>query len=95
MSKEAVTIRFPSDLLKKAKQLKEAGESFNQLVIESLEREVKRRKSITTHHRILARKQQSQTFTFWCVNLVRSPILDFFHDWVERINTLEKTAQFD
>lgn len=63
MSKEAVTIRFPSDLLSQAKQLKEGGESFNELVIEALEREVKRRKGIATHHRILARRQEIKVKT--------------------------------
>jgi hypothetical protein len=63
MEKEAVTIRFPSDLLQKAKQLKESGESFNELVIEALEREVKRRKGIATHHRILARRQEIKAKT--------------------------------
>lgn len=56
--REAVTIRFPIDLLAQAKQLKKGKESFNELVIEALEQEVKRRRSMITHQSILARRAQ-------------------------------------
>jgi predicted CopG family antitoxin len=58
MEKEAVTIRFPSELLKKAKQLKEGKESFNELVVEALEREIKRRKAQDAHETILRLRQK-------------------------------------
>ncbi|MEH2236951.1 YlcI/YnfO family protein [Nostoc sp.] len=40
MEREALTIRFPADLLVKAKKIKEGNESLNDLVVEALEREV-------------------------------------------------------
>lgn len=58
MEKEAQTIRFPLELVKKAKQLKEGKESFNDLVIEALEREVNRRKALEAHETILRLRQQ-------------------------------------
>ncbi|PSF30034.1 hypothetical protein C7H19_24085 [Aphanothece hegewaldii CCALA 016] len=58
MEKEAVTIRFPLELVKKAKQLKEGKESFNELVVEALEREIKRRKANEAHETILQVRQQ-------------------------------------
>lgn len=63
MEREAVTIRFPMTLLKQAKQLKDGGESFNELVIEAVEREVKRRKAVTAHQSILARRAQIKART--------------------------------
>ncbi|MEH2388163.1 MAG: YlcI/YnfO family protein [Nostoc sp.] len=44
MEREALTIRFPADLLVKAKKIKEGSESLNDLVVEALEREVSRRR---------------------------------------------------
>ncbi len=58
MEKEAVTIRFPLLLVKKAKQLKEGKESFNELVVEALEREVKRRKALSAHETILRLREE-------------------------------------
>jgi predicted CopG family antitoxin len=57
MEREAVTIRFPADLLAKAKSLKEGEESFNDLVIEAVEQEVRRRKAWAAHQRIIARSE--------------------------------------
>ncbi len=47
MEKESVTIRFPSELMRQAKRLKSGKESFNELVVEAVEREVRRRKNLT------------------------------------------------
>jgi hypothetical protein len=63
MEREAVTIRFPGTLLKQAKQLKDGGESFNELVIEAVEREVKRRKAVATHQSIITRRAQIKART--------------------------------
>jgi hypothetical protein len=63
MEREAVTIRFPATLLKQAKQLKDSEESFNELVIEAVEREVKRRRAVATHQSILARRAQIKART--------------------------------
>jgi predicted CopG family antitoxin len=49
MEREAVTIRFPIPLLNKIKHLKDGSESFNELVVEAVEREVKRQQTIVNH----------------------------------------------
>jgi predicted CopG family antitoxin len=61
--REAVTIRFPVDLLDQAKQLKKGKESFNELVIEALEHEVRRRRALTAHQSIVARRAQIKART--------------------------------
>ncbi|MBD2449137.1 hypothetical protein H6G76_18650 [Nostoc sp. FACHB-152] len=57
MEREALTIRFPTELLAKARKLKNEGESFNDLIVEALEREVKRRRGWAAHQRIIARSE--------------------------------------
>lgn len=57
MEREALTIRFPADLLVKAKKIKESSESLNDLVVEALEREVSRRRGWAAHQRIIARSE--------------------------------------
>ena len=61
--REAITIRFPIDLLAQAKQLKKGKESFNELVIEALEQEVRRRRAMIAHQSILARRAQIKART--------------------------------
>ncbi len=61
--REAVTIRFPANLLAQAKQLKEGKESFNDLVTEALEHEVRRRKAIAAHQSIVARRTKIKART--------------------------------
>ena len=63
MEREAVTIRFPADLVRKAKQLKEGGQSFNELVVEALSREVKRRLATAAHQSIVARRAEIKALT--------------------------------
>jgi predicted transcriptional regulator len=55
MKREAVTIRFPAELVRKAKQLKDGGELFNELVVGALEQEVKRRQAWAAHQSVIAR----------------------------------------
>ncbi|WP_414751976.1 YlcI/YnfO family protein [Anabaena sp. CCY 9910] len=55
MKREALTIRFPVELLTKARKLKGSNESLNDLVVEALEFEVRRRRGWAAHQRILAR----------------------------------------
>ncbi|MDZ8086003.1 MAG: PAS domain S-box protein [Nostoc sp. DedQUE12b] len=43
MEREALTICFPPDLLAKARKLKEGSESFNDLIVRALEREMRHR----------------------------------------------------
>ncbi|MGM3305083.1 YlcI/YnfO family protein [Anabaena sp. WFMT] len=57
MEREALTIRFPSELLAKARKLKEGRESFNDLIVEAVEREVRRRRGWAAHQRIIARSE--------------------------------------
>jgi hypothetical protein len=57
MEREALTIRFPSDLLAKARKLKEGSESFNDLVVKAVEHEVRRRRGWAAHQRIIARSE--------------------------------------
>ncbi|MBW4598052.1 MAG: hypothetical protein KME29_00155 [Calothrix sp. FI2-JRJ7] len=63
MEREAVTIRFPSGLLETAKSFKDGNESFNDLVIDAVERELRRRKGIAAHQRIVARSQKIKNRT--------------------------------
>lgn len=63
MEREALTIRFPSELLSKARKFKEDNESLNDLVVEALEREVQRRKGWAAHQRIIARSATVKTRT--------------------------------
>lgn len=55
MEREAVTIRIPAELLEQARQLRESSESFNEMVVEAIAREVRRRRSLAAHQRIIAR----------------------------------------
>ncbi|MGL4620085.1 YlcI/YnfO family protein [Chroococcidiopsis sp.] len=55
MEREAVTIRIPAELLEQARQLRESSESFNEMVVEAIAREVRRRRSLAAHQRIVAR----------------------------------------
>jgi hypothetical protein len=55
--RESITIRFPAELLAQAKSLKVDEESFNDLVVEALEHEVRRRQGLAAHERIRARRQ--------------------------------------
>lgn len=57
MEREAITIRFPTALLVKARSLKEGSESFNDLVVEAVEQEVRRRRGWAAHQRIVARSE--------------------------------------
>ena len=57
MQRESITIRFPSDLLAQAKALKVDEESFNDLVVEALDYEVRRRQGLAAHDRIRLRRK--------------------------------------
>lgn len=55
MERQAVTVRLPAALLEQAKQFQENRESFNELVVEAVKREVQRRQTLAAHQRIVAR----------------------------------------
>lgn len=52
-----ITVRFPEQLLRNAKNLKTKEESLNDLVVMALEREVRRRRGWAAHQRIVARRE--------------------------------------
>ncbi len=57
MQRESITIRFPSELLAQAKALKIDTESFDDLVVEALDHEVRRRQGTAAHERIRSRRR--------------------------------------
>lgn len=57
MQRESITIRFPADLLMQAKALKVDDESFNDLVVQALDHEIRHRQAIAAHERIQSRRQ--------------------------------------
>ena len=72
MEREAVTIRIPADLLEQARQFREGSESFNEMVVEAIcasqqrfaiTREVRGRRSLAAHQRIVARSAQVEAKT--------------------------------
>lgn len=74
MEREAVTIRIPVDLLQQAKQFREGSESFNDMLVEAIAREVRRRRSLAAHQRIVARSAEVEAKTGIqpsSVNLIR------------------------
>lgn len=56
--REALTVRFPAGLLDQVRKHKSQGESLNDLVIKALEREVRYRRGLAAHHRIVARREE-------------------------------------
>ena len=56
--REALTVRFPTGLLAQARLHKSQDESLNDLVIKALEREVRYRRGLAAHHRIVVRREQ-------------------------------------
>lgn len=63
MEREALTIRIPADLLEQARQFREGSESFNEMVVEAIAREVRRRRSLAAHRRIVARSAEVEAQT--------------------------------
>ncbi|MGB7381307.1 MAG: YlcI/YnfO family protein [Rivularia sp. (in: cyanobacteria)] len=57
MEREAITIRFPANLLTKARSLKQESESLNDLVVVALESFLRQRKALAAHQRIVARSE--------------------------------------
>jgi hypothetical protein len=63
MEREAVTIRFPADLLQKIRALKRDDESLNELVVQALEKEIKWRSAWVAHEQIQTIREQVQQRT--------------------------------
>jgi hypothetical protein len=53
MEVESIGIKFPTDLVNQAKGIQKENESFNELVVQALKQEIKRRKTIESHETIL------------------------------------------
>lgn len=71
---KALTVRFPVELLAQVKLHKSQDESLNDLVIKAIEREVRCRRGLAAHYRIVARREQirEQTGTQPAsINLIR------------------------
>ena len=58
MERQPVTVRLPAELIEQAKHFQANRESFNELVIEAITREVRRRKALAAHQRIVARSAE-------------------------------------
>lgn len=63
MERQAVTVRLPTDLLEQVKRFQENRESFNELVVEAVTREVQRRQALAAHQRIVARSAEVERQT--------------------------------
>ncbi|NES20023.1 MAG: hypothetical protein F6K41_14105 [Symploca sp. SIO3E6] len=63
MKQEAVTISIPTDLLEQARQCREDSESFNEMVVEAIASEVRRRRTLAAHQRIVARSAEVEAKT--------------------------------
>ncbi len=58
MEREAVSLCIPADLLQQAKQFIESSESFNEMVVDAITREVRRQPVLAAHQRIVARSAE-------------------------------------
>ncbi len=56
--RDAVTIRFPINLLSKARQIKSGRESLNEFVVEAVDREVRRRTGLQAFEEIVRLREQ-------------------------------------
>jgi hypothetical protein len=74
MEGQSVTVRLPAELIEQAKHLQANRESFNELVIEAITREVRRRKALAAHQRIVARSAEVEHQTG-----VQASSLDLIH----------------
>jgi hypothetical protein len=61
--REAVTIRFPTTLLTKVRDLRAEQESFNDIVVEAVDREVRRRQGLQAFAAIRRIREQVKSRT--------------------------------
>ncbi|MBI2939767.1 MAG: hypothetical protein HYY04_04950 [Chloroflexi bacterium] len=62
-NREAITIRFPTGLLTSAREVKAARESLNDLVVEAVHREIRRRQGLDAHTSIVQLREQIRART--------------------------------
>ena len=55
IEQESVTIAIPTDLLEQVRRLRGEQESFEEMVIGAIAKEVRRRRGLAAHERIVAR----------------------------------------
>jgi hypothetical protein len=58
--RRARSVRFPADLLEQAKTVLASGESLNDLVVSLVEREVRRRRGLAAHERIVRTREEGK-----------------------------------
>lgn len=63
MEREAITVRIPADLLQQARQFRESSESFDEMIVDAIAREVRRRRALAAHQRIVARSAEVEAKT--------------------------------
>jgi hypothetical protein len=63
MERQPVTVQLPAELIEQAKHFQSNRESFNELVTEAVTREVRRRKALAAHQRIVARSAEVEELT--------------------------------
>jgi len=56
--REAITVRLPSELATEARAAKDERESLNDLVVEALEREVRRRQGLKAYDEIIRLREE-------------------------------------
>jgi len=61
--REALTIRFPQELLDGVRESKTNGESLNDLVVSAVEKEVRRRQALRLHAEIVAMNERIRART--------------------------------
>ena len=74
MERQSITVKLPAELIEQAKHLQANRESFNELVIEAITREVRRRKALAAHERIVIRSTEVEQQTG-----IQASSLDLIH----------------
>lgn len=72
--KESLTVRFPVELLTELRLHRAQDESLNDLIVKATEREVRYRRGLAVHQRIVARREQIERKTGTqpsSINLIR------------------------
>jgi hypothetical protein len=62
-AREALTVRFPPEVLAKAREIKSDRESLNDFVVEAVDREVRRRQGFEAFAEILRIREEIETET--------------------------------
>lgn len=63
MERETVTVNIPTDLLGQADQLRSGNESLEEMVAAAIAHEIRRRKALAAHQRIVERSSAIESKT--------------------------------